>query len=308
MVKLNIAYLYNRTDKGKSMFIYIWKSLRPKQWTKNLCIFAGLIFSQNFTSVPLITKSVWAFAIFCMLSGAVYIINDLSDLDKDRQHPLKSHRPLASGNLSVVQAVSVLILLLPLSLGRAYFLGIPFFVAAVSYLFLQIAYSLYVKNIVILDVLTVACGFVLRVVAGALVINVEISSWLLVCTVFLALFLSLSKRRHELIVVERNHQEHRKTLDEYSTILLDQMISIVTASTVVAYALYTMSKETIAKVGTRDLIYTIPFVLYGIFRYLYLVYQKEEGGRPENILITDVPLIINVLLWIVAIGVILYVR
>jgi hypothetical protein len=146
------------------------------------------------------------------------------------------------------------------------------------------------------------------VVAGAVVINVEISSWLLVCTVFLALFLSLCKRRHELIVIERNHQDHRRTMDEYSTILLDQMISIVTAATVVAYALYTMSHETIVKVGTRDLIYTIPFVLYGIFRYLYLVYQKDGGGRPENILVSDIPLIVNIFLWILSIGVILYVR
>jgi len=288
--------------------IAVWKSLRPKQWTKNLCIFAGLIFAQQITNVPFILRTVWAFVIFCLLSGSVYLINDISDREKDRQHPLKSHRPIASGALSVTHAVIVVFLLVTLSLVCAWFLDIPFFIIASAYLFLHIAYSLHIKNVVILDVLTVACGFILRVVAGAVVINVEISSWLLVCTVFLALFLSLCKRRYELIVIERNHQEHRSTMDEYSTILLDQMISIVTAATVVAYALYTMSHETIEKVGTRDLIYTIPFVLYGIFRYLYLVYQKDGGGRPENILVSDMPLIVNIFLWILSIGVILYVR
>ena len=289
------------------MFLYVLQSLRPKQWTKNLCIFAGLIFSQSVTNIPFVIKTICAFAVFCILSGVVYIINDISDREKDRHHPLKSHRPIASGKLSTTQATGAVVLLAAISLITAYFLGIPFFVIAAFYIGIHCAYSFLIKNIVILDVLFVASGFVLRVVAGALVIGVAISSWLLVCTVFLALFLVLSKRRHELIVIEREHQEHRKSLDEYSTVLLDQMISIVTASTVVAYALYTMSTETIVKVGTRDLIYTIPFVLYGIFRYLYLVYQKDGGGRPENILVTDIPTIINIILWIVTAGIILYV-
>ncbi len=290
---------------GKT-YVYIWESLRPKQWTKNLFIFAGILFSQNIFNFPLLLEVIVAFLIFCFLSGAVYILNDLTDLEQDRRHPVKSRRPLASGRLKVSHAILALMIFIPSSLVMSYSLRPSFFLVALAYFLLQLAYSFYLKRIVILDVFAIACGFVLRVVAGAVAINVEISSWLLICTILLSLFLGLSKRRHELVVLEEGAQNHRKVLAEYSPYLLDQMISVVTASTVVAYALYTMSEETIERFDTRNLIFTIPFVLYGIFRYLYLIHQKGAGGNPEDILVADKPLMIDIFLWAITVGIILY--
>jgi len=287
-------------------FAYIWESLRPRQWTKNLFVFAGILFSQNIFNAPMLLETTLAFIIFCLLSGSVYILNDLSDLKQDRHHPVKARRPLASGKLKTSHAVITLAILIPTCLLASYLLNIPFLLAAFSYLLLQTAYSFFLKHIVILDVFAIACGFVLRVVAGAVMINVEISSWLIICTILLSLFLGLSKRRHEAVELEETAQKHRKVLSEYSPYLLDQMISVVTASTVIAYALYTTSAETIEKFGTRNLIFTVPFVLYGILRYLYLIHQKDTGGNPENILVTDKPLIINIILWIITAGIILY--
>ena len=284
----------------------IIESLRPKQWTKNLFIFAAILFSQNILNFPLLLKAVYAFFIFCLLSGAVYIINDLIDLEKDRSHPVKSKRPLASGRIKPLYIMPFLAPLIILSFWAAYYLNVPFFWIAMAYLLLQTAYSIYLKNIVILDVFSIAAGFVLRVVAGAVVINVEISSWLLICTMLLSLLIGLSKRRHELIILENEAVAHRQVLKEYSPYLLDQMIAIVTSSTVVAYILYTISAETVAKFGTHTLIFTVPFVLYGIFRYLYLIHQKGMGGSPENILVADRAILIDVLLWVIAVGIILY--
>lgn len=286
--------------------ILIWKSLRPKQWTKNLFIFAGILFSQNILDFPLLIRAVLAFIIFCFLSGSMYILNDILDLEQDKRHKGKSQRPLASGKLKIHHALFTLAVLIPLLLVASYFLGLSFFVVSLGYLLLQTAYCFWLKHVIILDVFAIAAGFVLRVVAGAVVIDVEISSWLIICTILLALFLGLSKRRHELVLLEQEAQDHRKVLGEYSSYLLDQMISVVTASTVVAYALYTMSGETIGKFGTENLIFTVPFVLYGIFRYLYLVHQTGAGGSPERVLVTDKPLLINVFLWIVAVVVIIY--
>jgi len=287
-------------------FIHIWGSLRPKQWTKNLFLFAGILFSQNIFDFSLLLKVIFAFFIFCLLSGSAYILNDLTDLDQDRRHPVKSHRPLASGKLKVPHAILALMVFILSSLVMSYYLSLSFFLVAFTYLLLQSVYSFSLKRIVILDVFAVACGFVLRVVAGAVAIDVEISSWLLICTILLALFLGLSKRRYELVMIGEGAQNHRKVLAEYSPYLLDQMISVVTASTVVAYSLYTMSEETIGKFGTKNLIFTVPFVLYGIFRYLYLIHQKEAGGNPEDILITDKPLLIDIFLWVITVGIILH--
>lgn len=284
----------------------IWESLRPNQWTKNLFIFAGILFSQNIFNFSLLLKVIFAFFIFCLVSGSGYILNDLVDLKQDRYHPVKSLRPLASGRLKKAYAISTLIIFIPFSLVVSYYLGKSFFLIVLVYLLLQAFYSFYLKYIVILDVFAIASGFVLRVIAGALVINVVISSWLVICTILLSLFLGLSKRRHELVAMEEEAQSHRKVLKEYSPYLLDQMISVVTASTVLSYTLYTMSEETIKKFGTRNLIFTIPFVLYGIFRYLYLIHKKGEGGDPENILITDKPLMIAIFLWVLTAGIILY--
>lgn len=284
----------------------IWEMMRPKQWMKNLFVFAGILFSQNLFNLPLLLKSILAFFIFCLISGSTYVMNDIVDRKEDRYHPIKSQRPLASGRLRVSYAIWWLIFISLFSLGVSFKLSPLFFLVALSYFMLQLAYSLALKQMVILDVFAIACGFVLRVVAGAVVIDVQISSWLLICTILLSLFLGLSKRRHELVVLDGGAPTHRKVLGEYSPYLLDQMISIVTASTVVAYALYTMSEETIEKFGSKNLVFTVPFVLYGIFRYLYLVHQKGAGGKPESILVTDKPLIIDILLWVTAIGIILY--
>jgi 4-hydroxybenzoate polyprenyltransferase len=296
----------SRLSKRFQVPLLIWESLRPKHWTKNLFVFAGLLFSQNVFHPSLLFNVMFAFIIFCFLSGSVYILNDLFDLEGDRSHPVKSHRPLASRRLKSSYAILALILLVPTLLGTSYFLSPSFFLIVLAFFLLQIAYSFFLKRIVILDVFTTAFGFVLRVTAGALVIHVEISSWLLICTILLALFLGLSKRRHELMVLDERAQVQRKVLREYSPYLLDQMISLVTAATVMSYILYTISEETIQKFGTKNLIYTVPFVLYGIFRYLFLVHQKGEGGNPENILVTDKPLLIDILLWVITVGITLY--
>jgi 4-hydroxybenzoate polyprenyltransferase len=289
---------------GKNLF-YLLESLRPKQWIKNLFIFAGILFSQNLLNLRLLTKTIEAFLIFCILSGAVYIVNDIVDREKDKLHPYKSKRPIASGKLKVSSALMAVSLFVPLALILAFFLNRNFFLVSIGYFLLQVGYSFVFKNIVILDVFAVALGFVLRVAAGTIVIEVSISSWLLVCTILLALFLGLSKRRHELVVLG-DAEGHRAVLREYSPYLLDQMISVVTASTVIAYTLYTMSGETIRKFGTKNLIFTVPFVLYGVFRYLYLIHQKGAGGSPEILIVTDKPLIIDILLWIITVFIIIY--
>lgn len=286
----------------------IIKSLRPHQWTKNFFVFAPLIFSENVFNLPLILKSVLAFALFCVLSGAIYIWNDLRDIDEDKLHPVKSQRPLASGRLEKTPAVVAFVFLCVLGLSLSFVLNLNFFLLALGYVLLQLAYSGWLKHVVILDVLLVAAGFLIRVIAGGVAIEVDISAWLLICTFLLALFIALSKRRHELIFLEKEASSHRPILKEYSPYLLDQMISVVTASTVIAYCLYTISEETIAKFGSSNLIFTVPFVLYGIFRYLYLIHQKCEGGSPESLLIKDKPFFFGILLWIVSAILILYVE
>lgn len=284
----------------------IIESLRPKQWLKNIFIFAPLIFSQNVLQWPLLQRTLLGFLAFCLLSGAVYIFNDLRDLEEDKHHPLKSRRPLASGRLKKSHAWIAFILTGAGSLALCYALSPKFFAAALVYFILQTAYSLGLKHIVILELFIIAAGFVLRVVAGGLIIDVALSPWLLICTFLLALFLAMSKRRHELVLLEDDAPTHRPILKEYSPLLLDQMISVVTASTVVAYCLYTISDETVAKFGTTNLIFTVPFVIYGIFRYLYLVHQKNLGGSPEALILKDRPLLVTLILWIAVSAIILY--
>jgi 4-hydroxybenzoate polyprenyltransferase len=288
------------------MLTALIESLRPKQWIKNLAIFAAIIFSQNLHNLGMLVKVCLACLIFCLLSGSIYLINDVLDMDNDRQHPLKCKRPIPSGRLSPKLAITTSVGLTILCLAGSFWLQPQFGFIALSYFVLLAGYSLKLKQIVIVDVMVIALGFVLRVVSGALVIRVEISSWLLICTILLALFLALSKRRHELMLLDKQAVEHRQILREYSPYFLDQMIAVVTASTLMAYALYTMSAETIAKFNTPNLPLTIPFVLYGIFRYLYLVHQRGQGGSPTNIMFTDLPLIVNTLLWLVSVEIILY--
>lgn len=281
-------------------------TLRPRQWVKNVVIFAAIIFSQNLFHLPLLGRTVLAFLIFCLLSGVVYIFNDLMDAENDRLHPVKKNRPIAAGRLAPAQAAAVMAALFVLAILAAYRLGTPFLITSLSYLALFIFYSLKLKHVVILDLLAIAGGFVIRAVAGAVAISVAISHWLLLCTILLALFLGLAKRRHELILLATQAREHRKILAEYSPHLLDQMISVVTSSTVVVYALYTMSPETVEKFKTDDLVFTVPFVLYGIFRYLYLVHQRQEGGSPERLLFSDRHLLINVVAWVITVWLIIY--
>ncbi len=284
------------------------RSLRPEQWIKNSFVFAGLIFGLELFNVAAVSRAVAAFAVFCALSGVVYLVNDILDREADRQHPLKARRPIASGALSPVVAGSAAAVLAAGALAAAFRLGVPFGTVAVAYLLLQFAYSALLKHVVILDVLAIAIGFVLRAVAGAVVIGVPISHWLLVDMILLALFLALSKRRHELTLLANGAIEHRKILGEYSAYLLDQMIAVVTASTLVAYIFYCISPETVQKFGTDMLGLTIPFPLYGIFRYLYLVHRREGGGSPSQMLLTDRPLLVCVALWVAAVVVIVYLR
>ena len=287
-------------------FRAVWRSLRPHQWTKNLVVFAAPALSKHLFERGPFEKSVLGFVIFCALSGTVYLLNDVADLERDRLHPRKRLRPIASGALPPRVAVLLSLALGLASLGLSALLGLPFALCAALYLALNILYSFRLKEIVILDVLSVSLGFVLRAVAGGKAIGVEVSDWLLVCTLLLALFLALAKRRHELVSLTTSATGHRKILAEYSPYLLDQMISVVTASCLTAYAFYTMAPDTVQKYRTERLAWTIPFVIYGIFRYLYLVHQKEKGGSPTDILVTDRPLLLCVFLWALALLWIVY--
>ena len=287
------------------MLTAIVLSMRPRQWVKNLFVFAAVMFSQRLFT-PAFWRATEAFLIFCALSGAMYLFNDVLDRDKDRLHPRKRERPVAAGRLAPRVAVAAGVLLVVAALAAAAFVSRGLLVAALGYVTLLTAYSVGLKHVVIVDVIVVACGFVLRAVAGALAIDVEISGWLLICTIQIALFLALGKRRHEYLTLEGEAARHRPILAEYSAGLLDQMIAVVTASTVTAYALYTMSPETVAKFHTHWLPVTLPFVLYGIFRYLYLLYRKELGGNPSEVVLNDRPLLINTVCWIAAVLIIIY--
>ena len=287
------------------MVVALATSIRPRQWVKNLFVFAGVIFAHK-----LFTPDAWrafaAFAVFCALSGVVYLLNDIADRERDRAHPVKRLRPIASGALPVPTALVFAVVLAAGALAGSAALGRSFLATAVAYVVLLVLYSVLLKHVVIVDVLTVAAGFVLRAVAGAVAVDVEISGWLLICTVLIALFLALGKRRHEYLTLDADAARHRPILAEYSAALLDQMIAVVTASTVTAYALYTMSPETVAKFDTRLLPATLPFVLYGIFRYLYLLYRRQLGGNPSELFLNDRALILNAGLWIVAVVAIIY--
>ena len=288
------------------MFIDYIVALRPKQWIKNLILFAGLIFAHKFFDAFLVLRTLLAFAAFCLVSSSIYLINDIRDIESDRLHPLKKFRPLASGKIGRGAALRLAVILAVISLSFGFWLNRDFGLTVAIYFAGMLAYNFFFKHVVILDILIIAGGFILRAVAGAVVVEVNISSWLLVCTTFLALFLVISKRRHEIISLGENAAEHRKILEEYGERFLDQMIGIVTACTIMAYMLYTVDQATIDKFGTGNLILTSPFVLFGVFRYLYLVYQRNQGGHPELLLLNDFPLILTILGWIVAAFIIIY--
>ena len=292
----------------RGIAINLFVSLRPHQWSKNLLVFAGLLFSRRLFDLSAFVETLAAFAIFCALSGVVYLTNDVLDRATDRNHPLKSRRPIASGLIPVPLALGSAVALALAALGGSLALGWRFFLVAVAYLVLNTMYSVFLKHIVILDVLTIAVGFVLRAAAGAVAINVAISHWLFVCTILLALFISLAKRRHEIVLLAEGATTHRPILGEYSPYLLDQMIGIAAGSSLIAYILYTISPENAEKFGTPWLDLTIPFPLYGIFRYLYLVHRRDGGGSPADMLLSDYPLLACVVCWVVAVAIIIYAR
>jgi len=284
----------------------LFAAMRPKQWSKNLVIFAGLIFAQKFFDFNSLKTSLLAFLAFCLNASAIYLINDVKDLEQDRLHPTKKNRPLPSGKITPAQAIAASLVLSVASLAPAFFLNPRFGVLLAVYWLMMMTYTFRLKHIVIVDIMVISAGFILRAISGAIVLDVMISRWLIACAIFLSLFLILAKRRNETIELGDAASEHRAILEEYGQRFLDQMIAVVTACTIFSYVLYTADPETVAKFQTHNLILTVPFVIYGIFRYLYLVYQRNLGGRPEMILLTDRPLMLSVLLWIVAAMIIVY--
>lgn len=280
--------------------------MRPQQWIKNFFVFAALVFAGHLRIAHDVLTTCLGFVCFSLVASSVYLFNDIIDLEKDKLHPAKSHRPLPSGALAVPTAFAAAGVLAAVGLLGGVILKTEFGAILLLYVVINVLYSLKLKETVILDVMTISAGFVLRVVGGAFLISVPTSEWLIICTVLLSLFLGFSKRRHELTILEAHANTHRAVLQHYSPYFLDQMIGIVTASTVMSYTLYTISEDTILKFGTNHLIYTVPFVLYGIFRYLYLVHKKEEGGNPTKIVLTDRPLLIDLVLWILTATLIIY--
>ncbi len=295
----------NVWNSRAGVLVGIVVSMRPRQWIKNLVVFAALIFAKKLIDPALLLRSAAAFMLFCATSGAVYIINDLFDADRDRKHPTKTRRPIASKRLGAVPALTSVMILLTGSMMAGFALSPPFGAILLIYVVVNVVYSLWLKEVVIIDVMVIAAGFVLRAVGGGLVIDVPISHWLIMCTILLSLFLAFCKRRQELESLQDPH-EHRAILREYSVDFIDQMINVVTPSTLVAYILYTVSPEVEMKLGTRHLYLTVPFVLYGIFRYLYLVHQKGGGGSPTHALLADRPLLICVALWALTVVILLY--
>lgn len=274
------------------------RSMRPAQWVKNSFVLAAPIFALRIFNLPDLLRSLLALGIFCLLSGSVYIWNDISDRRRDQSHPDKRTRPIASGELGIGPAGTTAAVLAFGGLAASFRLNPLFGWICLAYIGNNLLYSHFLKRVVILDVISIAAGFVLRAMAGAEVVQVEISTWLVLCTFLLALFLGFSKRRHEMLFLEGNASVHRKSLEEYSPQFLDMMIGIVTASTVLSYALYTVSDETIHKFGTKNLIFTTLFVIYGIFRYLFLVYCRAEGGNPTRVLFEDLPLQLTIASWL----------
>ena len=282
---------------------YIFASMRPHQWTKNLVVFAGLIFSRNFREQELLLRSIEAFVAFCVLSGVIYIVNDIADIEKDRLHPTKKNRPLPSGALPVPVAFVAAMAGVTVGLFLSWRLGSGFLAVACIFCALNLLYSFVLKRVVLLDVVSISLSFVLRAIAGVEALRdvdpgIAISPWLLICTLFLSLFLAFCKRRYELIFLE-NATDHRASLQDYSPILLDQLVGITAGGSVLAYAIYTIWPETVEKFGTTNLVYTVPLVLIGVMRYLYLVYNKQKGGSPSDLLLREKFLLVDVSAWVV---------
>lgn len=282
----------------------IFQLMRPKQWIKNFFVFAAIIFSGKIFNENILYLNIVTFILFCLTSSSIYVLNDIVDIEKDRCHPDKKRRPLPSGRVSLKTAI---ILDIAIVLCVTYFsynmLSVKILSILAVYMVMNIFYSFKLKNIVIIDVMIITFGFVLRVESGSLATGVQVSPWLFLCTILLALFLALNKRRSEIITLKDKSGSHRKILEEYSVEMLDKMLIIVTPSILMAYCLYTFSS-----VQSKTMIFTIPFVLYGIFRYEYLVDKKNVGGKPEDVFGKDIPFLINIILWIISVLTIIYLK
>lgn len=285
---------------------YIILSMRPGQWIKNLLVLAPLIFSKNIHILAKDIEVLKVVIIFILISGCVYMTNDIFDLENDKNHPVKSKRPLSSGKIKKSKLIYTIVILSVTTFILAYRINVVLGNIILGYFLLNLIYSILLKKIVILDVMVVALGFYLRILAGGVVIDVYPSEWLSLCTILLSLFLVFSKRRHELVVLENSSNIHREVLSYYSPYFIDQIISIVTALTIITYIMYTISDKAIEYFGTRNLIYTNIFVFYGIFRYLYLVYKEKRGGDPVKLMLSDKFLLINIFLWAMAVYIIIY--
>ncbi len=283
-------------------FIPIIRSLRINQWTKNAVVLAAFFFAfwdpgQSTELVGSLLRVIPAAIIFCLVSSGIYLLNDIRDRDADRAHPLKKNRPIASGELSVPTACCVLAGLLVVGCAGAWCLAPQFLGVVAGYIALQVVYSFGLKRVALIDVMVISSGFVLRAIAGAVVLHVQISEWLLLCTFFLAIFLALCKRRHEKVLLNDLAKNHRASLESYDEKLTDLLIAIISAATIVCYSMYTLSPTTVEKFGTSKLGFTIPFVVFGVFRYLDLAYRHGKAGRPEKVLLTDIPILINLVLY-----------
>ncbi len=283
--------------------------LRPKQWTKNLFVFSALVFSQHLFEWEYARLSLMAFVLFSATASIIYIINDILDRDRDRLHHKKKHRPIASGAISVPSAITTAIIALGILVPTALGLPLKFGFCLAMYFVMNLAYSLFLKEVVLIDVFVIAVGFMLRVVGGAYVIDVPISSWLILTTMFLSLFLAVAKRRGELVMLESGNVQSpttRKVLEHYSVDFTEQLCTICASGFVISYALYTVSDRTVKMFGTENLIFTTPFVLYGVFRYLYLLHKKNLGENPTEVILTDIPMILNFVGYALAMFFILY--
>ncbi|MBI2885468.1 MAG: decaprenyl-phosphate phosphoribosyltransferase [Candidatus Omnitrophica bacterium] len=296
-----------RAARGWGRLRALGAALRPAQWVKNLFVLTPLFFSQGLRDPGSVWRAAAATGLFCLMSSSIYLLNDLRDRETDRRHPHKRLRPLASGALSGWEAQLALAGLLAVSMAAAWTFSPALATVLAVYWVLNLAYSIRLKHVVILDVFTIAAGYLLRVVGGAVVIGVAMSSWLLICTTLLALFIGLCKRRHEQVFLEGGAEGHRQVLAEYPLAFLDMMIGALTAAALVSYTLYAASEEMARKAGSSSgMLLTVPFVLYGFFRYLYLVYRKEEGGDPTQSVLTDRPMLVNLVLWAAAAAAVLY--
>ena len=286
-----------KTFNNKAFILF--KIIRPHNWIKNTFVYAPLVFSGRFTNINMCFKATSAFICFCMVSSAIYAINDVFDRFEDRQHPTKKFRPIASGAVKLSTAILLGVILVISALAIACFLNRLVVLSLLIYIIINMAYSSVIKHIVILDVLVISFGFVLRIVSGGMAISVIPSYWLILCTVMISLFLGFTKRRVELLAFNFEKNNSRLVLKDYSIAFLDQVIPIVTGATILAYALYTVDAHTQMVLGTRAMLLTLPFVIYGLLRYLYIIYHLKRGADPTETLIHDIPTIINLLLWVV---------